>query len=81
VLTVGTASATAPSLVVTNDRFVLAWSEGDAQSSVVRVASTTGDFASLAARAVTVSPQFRPRKERRTHGAARWSDRGVVAYE
>lgn len=56
VLSVGTASATSPSLVVTNDRFVLAWSEGDAQSSVVRVASTTGDFASLAARAVTVSP-------------------------
>lgn len=56
VLTVGTASATSPSLVVTNDRFVLAWAEGDAQTSVVRVASTTGDFASLAARAVTVSP-------------------------
>ncbi len=58
VLLTGTStfSATAPSLVVTNDRFVLAWADGDNERSTVRVASTTGDFASLAARAVTVSP-------------------------
>jgi hypothetical protein len=56
VLAVGEASATSPSLVVTNDRFVLAWSEGDAQRSVVRVASTEGEFSTLAARATTVSP-------------------------
>lgn len=34
-----------------------------------------------AAESAPVPTQFRPRKERRTHGAARWSDRGAVANE
>ena len=55
VLTTGTTSAFAPSLVTVGDRRVLAWMEGDDRNAAVRVSSTALGPEHLADHAVTTS--------------------------